>query len=190
MKINKVERITDEKWINLYAAEHEEGESIGRWVYASRRSPNDDRSLPDAVIIVPILITEGEPNRLVMIREFRIPLNGYNYGFPAGLIEEGETIEGLAARELLEETGLDLICVKRVSPQLCSSAGLCDEIVQMVFVDARQRKGNQQLEPSEVIEVMLFDFDQVCRICDSPDLIVDAKAWTALYLYQQLGKLE
>ena len=43
----------------------------------------------DAVVMVPVLHTDGQPSKLVMIREFRIPLNGYSLAFPAGLLEEG-----------------------------------------------------------------------------------------------------
>ena len=114
---------------------------------------------------------------------------GYNYSFPAGLVEEGETIEDMVERELLEETGLDLIRIKRISPMLCTTAGLCDETVAMAFVDVKQGTGKQHLDASEDIEVIHLTFDEMCQLCDSPDLIFDAKAWCALYLYQQLGKL-
>ena len=38
--------------------------------------------------------------RLVLLREYRVPLGEYNYAFPAGLVEHGETPEAVARREL------------------------------------------------------------------------------------------
>jgi len=51
--------------------------------------------------IVPIT-EEGE---VILIKQFRPPVNGYVIELPAGLCDMGETLEEAAARELIEETG-------------------------------------------------------------------------------------
>jgi ADP-ribose pyrophosphatase len=56
---------------------------------------------PDAAIIFP-LTREGE---VVLVRQYRPPLERMELGLPAGLVEEGEKPEAAARRELLEETG-------------------------------------------------------------------------------------
>jgi ADP-ribose pyrophosphatase len=56
---------------------------------------------PDAAIIFP-LTQEGE---VVLVRQYRPPLERMELGLPAGLVEEGEKPEVAARRELLEETG-------------------------------------------------------------------------------------
>ena len=56
---------------------------------------------PDAAIIFP-LTGEGE---VVLVRQYRPPLERMELGLPAGLVEEGEKPEAAARRELLEETG-------------------------------------------------------------------------------------
>ena len=56
---------------------------------------------PDAAIIFP-LTREGE---VVLVRQYRPPLEKMELGLPAGLVEEGEEPEAAARRELLEETG-------------------------------------------------------------------------------------
>ena len=53
------------------------------------------------------------------------------------------------------------------------------------------RRGLQpDLEATEVIEVVLLDHAEVCRLCDNPGLAIDAKAWGVLHLYKKLGRLE
>jgi ADP-ribose pyrophosphatase len=56
---------------------------------------------PDAAIIFPI--TEG--NEVILVRQYRPPLEMMELGLPAGLVEEGERPEEAARRELAEETG-------------------------------------------------------------------------------------
>jgi ADP-ribose pyrophosphatase len=191
MDILGVEKLTNEKWLNLFAATYRHDGKTGRWVFASRKpDPRADRDSCDAVLIVPILHTPGQPPRLVMIKEFRVPVGDYIYGFPAGLLEHGESIEETVRREMLEETGLEVVKIKRVSPPLYSTSGMTDETVAMAFIDVRAVPGAaQRLEGSEDIEVLLLDFAEACRLCDATDVRFDAKAWAALYLYQQLGKL-
>jgi ADP-ribose pyrophosphatase len=56
---------------------------------------------PDAAIIVPVT----ESNEVVLVRQYRPPLEMMELGLPAGLVEEGERPEEAARRELAEETG-------------------------------------------------------------------------------------
>jgi ADP-ribose pyrophosphatase len=193
MQVKSVEKLTNEKWLNLYAATYEHNGHTGRWLYASRKEhPHEgERVRSDAVIIVPVLRNPGEPPRLVLIKEFRIPAGGIVSGLPAGLLEPGEPIEQTVRRELREETGLEVVAIKRITPPLLSSSGMSDEAAALAFVDARgAAESKPALEDSEDIEVVLLDYEQVCRMCDQPDGWMDAKLWTVLYLYRQLGRLE
>lgn len=56
---------------------------------------------PDAAIIFP-LTNDGE---VVLVRQYRPPLEMMELGLPAGLVERGEKPLAAARRELLEETG-------------------------------------------------------------------------------------
>lgn len=55
----------------------------------------------DVAIVVPFL----DRHRLVMIRQYRYPLEKVMLEFPAGHVEEGEKPSETALRELAEETG-------------------------------------------------------------------------------------
>ena len=190
MHVQKIEQLTHEKWLNLFSATFEHNGHSGRWLYASRQAqPNTERKA-DAVIIVPILRVENEPPRLVMVEEFRVPVGAYVLAFPAGLLDGGESIEETARRELLEETGLEVVAVQRVTQPLYSSSGLSDEAVALVFVDARTTPQTKpKLEAAEDLQVVLLDFAGVCRLCDDRSARLDARAWPVLYLYRQLGRL-
>jgi ADP-ribose pyrophosphatase len=191
MKITRLEQLTNEKWLNLFAARYRHNDHEGRWVFASRNEEPHRGGIPcNAVLMAAVLRNPGQPPRFVMIKEFRIPVGDYVYGLPAGLLEPGENIEDTVRREMLEETGLEVTAIKRITPALLSSSGMSDEAAAMAFVDVRSTpEAKQTLEGSEDIEVLLLDFEQACALCDDRTKNLDAKAWTVLYLYQQLGKI-
>jgi ADP-ribose pyrophosphatase len=191
MRILGVEKLTDEKWLNLFAAQFEHQGQQGRWVFASRKpQPYPQAGGADAVLMVAVLRVPGEPPRLVLEREFRVPVGDYVIGLPAGLLEPGETVEDTVRREMLEETGLEVTAIKRITQPLLSSSGMTDEAAALAFVDVRpSAQGGPALEGAEDIEVVLLDFAGVCRLCEDPGVRIDAKAWMALYLYRELGRL-
>jgi ADP-ribose pyrophosphatase len=64
----------------------------------------------DVAIVVPFL----DSDRLVMIRQYRYPLNKVMLEFPAGHVEKGEGPAATARRELQEETGYRAKRIERV----------------------------------------------------------------------------
>ncbi len=56
---------------------------------------------PDAAIIFPLTTSD----EVVLVRQYRPPIERIELGLPAGLVEEGEDPKKAARRELLEETG-------------------------------------------------------------------------------------
>ncbi|HRO88420.1 MAG: NUDIX hydrolase [Chiayiivirga sp.] len=70
----------------------------GHWEYAERTNASA------AVIIVAVT----PEDRLLLVEQFRIPVNARSIEMPAGLvgdIADGESVEAAALRELEEETG-------------------------------------------------------------------------------------
>lgn len=153
-----------------------------------KQRPIEDASQADAVVIVPTIDTESG-RKLVVTKEFRVPLWDYEYGFPAGLIDEGESVEATIARELKEETGLDLVKVNHLSMPVFSSGGLTDESCVMAMVQASGEVSNLHQEQTEDIETVLMDAHQIGELLASRKKVA-AKAWGLLYHYHQLGRIE
>jgi ADP-ribose pyrophosphatase len=102
-----------------------------------------------------------ENGKLVVIEEYRVPIEGYELGFPAGLIDDGEDPAEAVRRELLEETGLKLEEVIMISPAVISSAGLSNESVHLAYVKVSGEPNKDKLEASEDITTYLMDQDDV-----------------------------
>jgi len=73
------------------------------WESAERRT-RPKGSLIDGVGIVAILEKPGGPEILLQ-KQYRPPIDKVCIEVPAGLVDEGETAETCAVRELKEETG-------------------------------------------------------------------------------------
>jgi len=70
-------------------------------------------------------------NRIVLVRQFRPPAGGFVIEIPAGLVDEGESVEETAMRELREETGYHGR-IERALPPAFSSPGLSGETIAIV----------------------------------------------------------
>lgn len=185
-QIVKTEKLTDHKWLNLYESTFTKDGHEGKWVFASRKRGPENKALDvaNAVVIVPILKRDGEEDKLVVIKEYRVPIQDYEYHFPAGLVAPHEDALTAAIRELKEETGFEAASVPRyISPLLPSSAGMTDEKAVMVVLDCYDNGGRQELEHSEEIEVMLCTKQEAKELAFSSDKKVAAKTWPILLLF-------
>lgn len=102
---------------------------------------------PDSVVII---VTDAGGERILLNREFRLAAGSYVYNFPAGLIEEGETPEDTAKRELWEETGLELYEIEDQMGLSYSAVGFSNEMNICMIGKAR---GTFQESTSAVEEI-------------------------------------
>ena len=186
----RIRKLTDCAWANLFEVDYvRRKQPQRRWIMCSR---NDDpvagASRADAVVIVATIEADGK-RRLVITKEFRVPIWDFEYGFPAGLIDDGEDVETTVARELKEETGLELVRIRHISTLVFSSAGLTDESCHMVLVEAEGQVSDRWLDESEDIEVLLLDVEGIRDLLASDNKIA-AKAWGLLYHYAQKGEID
>jgi ADP-ribose pyrophosphatase len=189
MKIIDSTVITKTAFASLFAVSYRDRKgNTKRWHMVSRgeapKCISGENRRPDAAIIVPYHRRE---QKLVVIREFRVPVGDYQYGFPAGLLDPGEDLAVAASRELNEETGLDLIRVYRHSPAIFSSAGITDEAISMVYAEVDGTPSIRHNHDSEDIEVFLMSREEVRDLLARTDIVFGARGWLAMDAYARMG---
>ena len=166
--------------VDEFRAGLERNARVSRAVMDGLQAP-DEPFTPDAVCIV----AKTPRDTLVLIREFRYPLNSWCVAFPAGLIDAGEDFATSAARELREETGYTLVpgSTVRALPQPgYSSTGLTDETVQVVFVEAEKTCAPAR-EGNELIEVFELPIADARKFLDDNELPIGTRAQLILELF-------
>ena len=191
MSIKSITTLADTKYLKLYNAEYTNKSGKSRnWSIASRKDLdtlnntyfNGTEDRIDAVIIVATFVDNATAeDKLVVIKQFRVPLNDYVYEIPAGLIDDGEDFETTVRRELKEETGLDLLKIDYNKTKLKAyiSTGMTDESAALVYCTCVGQVSTDYLEPDEDIEVILLS-RQEAKILISSNEKIDIKAFLAI----------
>ncbi len=134
-----------------------------------------------AVAVVPV-VEEG----FILIRQFRYAADEILWEIPAGIMEDGETPDETAQRELIEETGFRPVKLE----QLCrfyTTPGFSNEEVIIYYSQNLTPDRSFSPDPDENIEMKVFSHSEI-RASLKNGLIRDSK--TIIGLLLALEKIE
>jgi ADP-ribose pyrophosphatase len=159
---------------------------IDSWEFTSRSNATG----------VVILIAVTDSDELVLVEQFRIPVDNHVIELPAGLVgdvaDADESLLKAAERELLEETGFvaDQFEIMLTCP---SSAGMSDEMITYVRASGLKRVsqgGGDSTEDITVHVIPLKDVDQWLMQRHRDGTPLDSKIFSALFWLQSPPNLD
>ena len=194
LKIKNVNTLVETDFVSLYDVEYKNKKGQEKhWMVSSRKSKEELEKIylenkEDKVDAVVICALHKTQNKLVLINQYRVPINKYIYELPAGLVDNNEDIENSVRSELKEETGLDLISINKINSKdkLYLSPGMTDESVAFVYCLCDGEITDEYQEDDEDIKALLISKEDVKNILESEDSI-DIKAYLMLQMFEKLG---
>lgn len=167
-KLISVKKLLADRWLNYYAATYynQQAEPI-EYHFVSRQGNLTTENLkqPLQANAVGIFCLNQDASQVLLVKQFRLPLNDYLYGSPAGLIEADETPVETIQREIKEETGYQQITVKQLFKPSYSTPGITDgAISQAICIVEDAAPGQTHLEAAEDLTAIWVDKTEAQRI--------------------------
>lgn len=132
---------------------------------------------PGAVAIVPFT----KDGKMVVVRQFRKPLEKEIYEIPAGKLEQGEDPETCALRELEEETGYTSRKINFIT-SFYTSPGFANELLYLYEAEDLE-EGKAHPDADEFVEMSEISLDEGLELMKN-EQIHDAKTAFALIYWQ------
>jgi len=139
---------------------------------------------PDWAIVIPLLETSAG-NKFLMVRQWRHGSGCLSLEFPGGVLEQGESEEMGAQRELAEETGWMAGKIKKLG-DFSPNPAIMSNRVHVYLATELTFTGKQDLDDDEYVDVEQVPIEEVLKGMGK-EPFVHALMASALCLYLALG---
>lgn len=181
MQFLKFEKVKDGKYLKNYEITYQnKAGKEKKYEIVSRRELSgieDVGGQPSGVSIIATM-----EDKLLLLHEFRMGVNRKIYNLCAGMLEEGEAIEACIARELYEETGLQIKQIKKILPPSFAAVAISDTTTYIAFVEVKGEFADHTSD-NEQIEAAFYSKEEVGKLLETEPF--SSRAQLAAYYFTQ-----
>lgn len=134
------------------------------------------------------MVALTEDNQVIFVKQYRHGAGRIMVELPAGVVEDNEDPEIAARRELLEETGYAFDDISYVC-ELFANPATSGNITYTYLLTGGRKVQEQDLDPSEDIEVVLMDLEEAKQFLFDNKIGQALHSSALFYTLKKLGEL-
>lgn len=139
--------------------------------------------LPMSVIIFPVV-----DNKVMLIKQYRHPVEKVLWELPGGLSEKNESASEAALRELEEETGYKFSSLTSLG-ETAANPGILNNYTYLFIAEGSYEKTKQQPDDNEDILIQFFSFEELIEMIRKNEILQSMHLNACLLSLMHLGKL-
>ncbi|HVO98476.1 MAG TPA: NUDIX hydrolase [Bryobacteraceae bacterium] len=129
-----------------------------------------------------VMMPVDEKKRILLVKQYRLPVADYLWELPAGRLDPGETALQAAKRELAEETGYRARHWKKLADFYASPGFLAEKMT--IYLASGLTPGEQEPMEDERIEIRWFTSRELDSAIESGK-ILDAKTQIGFFRWKR-----
>lgn len=129
-----------------------------------------------------------EEGQVVLVKQYRHGIREVGIELPGGVVDEGESVEEAAKRELMEETGYAFTSYEYLG-KICANPSTTNNFMHMYLAKGGRKVAEQELDHSEELEVVLLSIEEVKELLKENRIHQSLHANCMFYALNRLGTL-
>jgi len=172
-------------------------EFLSRHIYFTARK--DVCEMPNGSIVDEYFVVElpasvcavalNENNEVIMVKQYRHPIEETILELPGGFVDEAETAEKAIARELQEETGYEFSTFTYLG-SVAANPGLLNNYTALYLATGGKKIAEQKLDATEEIEIKLLPLSVVREMLFKNEIKQALHTACLFYAFTELDSLK
>lgn len=129
-----------------------------------------------------VVVVAYQEDKMLLLREFRMGVNRYVINLVAGFVEQCETLEECARREIYEETGLQVTRVINSLPPSYAAVTISDTKTSTIFVETAGKIADYTSE-NEDIAPKFYTREEVKELLRTEEFSAKAQIVSYFFAY-------